>query len=202
MSHIVSQFGRPHGAGGQLAGWVMANRPSNRQRNWWTVDLLRLEPTHRVLELGFGPGLALERVAETVTEGTIVGVDHSETMLRQAAERNRAALDSGRLRLIVDRAEQLPADLGRFNRIYSVNVVQFWKVPQQVFADMVRHLEPGGVIATTYQPRHRGATPDDAGRKADRIAEWMSASGFEDIRFEWLELHPVPAVSVIGTSPG
>lgn len=52
---IVSQFHRPHGLVGRLAGFVMAHRPSNRQRNLWTVGLLEIAPSHRVLELGSGP---------------------------------------------------------------------------------------------------------------------------------------------------
>jgi hypothetical protein len=31
------QFSRPHGRLGCAAGWIMVNRPSNRQRNEWTL---------------------------------------------------------------------------------------------------------------------------------------------------------------------
>jgi hypothetical protein len=50
--YLIKQFGRPSGFVGRLAGWSMARRPSNRQRNQWTVDLLRLTPGDRVLEIG------------------------------------------------------------------------------------------------------------------------------------------------------
>jgi hypothetical protein len=52
---VVSQFIRPRGFGGWLAGWEMALRPSNRTRNAWAVRLLEVGPTDRVLEIGFGP---------------------------------------------------------------------------------------------------------------------------------------------------
>jgi hypothetical protein len=62
ISHqIVSQFRQPHGFLGQIAGLIIANRPSNLERNNWTVDLLDLKPTDNVLEIGFGPGIALKR---------------------------------------------------------------------------------------------------------------------------------------------
>jgi len=39
--NVIGQFRRPHGVLGRVAGWVMANRPSNRRRNMWTVGLLK-----------------------------------------------------------------------------------------------------------------------------------------------------------------
>lgn len=201
MSRIVSQFGKPHGAGGHIAGWIMANRPSNRMRNSWTVDLLGIEPTHRVLEIGFGPGIALERALSKASDGEVAGIDHSDTMLRQATARNREAIDSGRLRLFTGAVEDWAEDLGIFDRVYSVNVVQFWQDPERVFSDLRTRMRPGGLVASTYQPRHRGAKAGDADRMAERIVAWMSAAGFEDVRVERLELRPIPAVCVIGRRP-
>ena len=60
---LVSQFHRPHGFGGRVAGWVMANRGSNRERNIWAVGLLDVQAQDRVLEIGFGPGIAIQEFA-------------------------------------------------------------------------------------------------------------------------------------------
>src|SRR5215470_2178402 len=56
---LRSQFRQPRGFAGWLAGWEMALRSSNRQRNVWAVGLLGGEPTDRVLDIGFGPGIAI-----------------------------------------------------------------------------------------------------------------------------------------------
>jgi len=56
-SRILSQFGRPSGALGALAGAVMAHRGSNQRRNAWTVQLLDIQPDDRVLEIGYGQAL-------------------------------------------------------------------------------------------------------------------------------------------------
>jgi hypothetical protein len=63
------QFRRPTGLLGRLAGWIMANRPSNIERNRWTVDLLNVQPSDHVLEIGFGPGLRCERQSGCAGEG-------------------------------------------------------------------------------------------------------------------------------------
>jgi hypothetical protein len=60
---VIGQGHHPRGAAGTVTGWVFAHRPSNRQRNGWVVSLLGVQPADRVLEIGFGPGLA---VAELV----------------------------------------------------------------------------------------------------------------------------------------
>src|SRR5919109_227605 len=93
---LVRQFGDPRGAVGHLAGWVMAHRPSNRQRNRWVVSLLDVQPTDKVLEIGFGPGIAIAELAARATRGKVYGIDHSEVMVRQAGRRNAAAVRAGR----------------------------------------------------------------------------------------------------------
>jgi SAM-dependent methyltransferase len=96
---IQSQFIEPHGFAGWLAGWEMALRPSNRRRIAWAVSLLEAAPTDRVLEIGFGPGIAIRELSRRVTRGLVCGVDHSAVMVRQAARRNAAAMSTGRVDL-------------------------------------------------------------------------------------------------------
>ena len=63
IAAIVGQFGHPRGVAGNVAGWVMTHRPSNRRRNSWVTSLLEVQPTDRVLEIGFGPGLAIAELS-------------------------------------------------------------------------------------------------------------------------------------------
>jgi protein-L-isoaspartate O-methyltransferase len=55
---IHAQFGHPTGFWGRAAGLLMAHHTSNRRRNAWAVSLLDVHPEDRVLEIGFGPGIA------------------------------------------------------------------------------------------------------------------------------------------------
>ena len=56
---VVGQAHHPRGAAGRVNAWEMAHRPSNRQRNRWVVALLAVQPADSVLEIGFGPGVAI-----------------------------------------------------------------------------------------------------------------------------------------------
>jgi cyclopropane fatty-acyl-phospholipid synthase-like methyltransferase len=175
----------------------MANRPSNRARNRWAADVLDVRPADRVLEIGFGPGLALLAILERATQGRVVGIDHSELMLRQAETRNRAALAAGRLELRLGGLELLPTLGGPFDRVLSVNVVQFFADRAAAFAAIRDVLAPGGVMATVYQPRHGGATAADADRMAQALARLATDAGLVSVRIERLEAKPLPAVCVL-----
>src|SRR6266566_3716781 len=129
MRSVVSQFHRPRGFSGRAAGWVMAKRESNRKRNIWAVGLLDVQPDDRVLEIGFGPGVAVREVARRATSGLVVGIDHSEVMLRQARRRNAAAVRDGRVDLRLGSAEHLPGFDESFDKILAVNSLMFWDDP-------------------------------------------------------------------------
>jgi trans-aconitate methyltransferase len=63
----------------------MGRRSSNVARNRWAVQLLDVQPTDRVIEVGCGPGVAIAALATRATRGVVVGVDHSQVMIGQAA---------------------------------------------------------------------------------------------------------------------
>ncbi|HEY7607804.1 MAG TPA: class I SAM-dependent methyltransferase [Alphaproteobacteria bacterium] len=202
-SIVVGQFRRPHGLLGRLAGLIMATRSSNRARNAWTVGLLEIGVADRVLELGCGPGLALAGVLARATRGHVLGIDHSPLMVAQARRRNRAAIDAGRLELRCQNLADLDGIAGPFDKVLSLNVLMFLAPAQRqaLFARLRALMTPGGRIAIAYQPRHRGATADDARKFAAAIAAEMRAAAFAEIRTEELALTPVAAVCVLATVP-
>ena len=159
-SRVVRQFGRPCGVAGRVAGRVMAHRASNRQRNLWVVSLLDVQPTDRVLEIGFGPGLAIAELARRVTRGHVYGIDHSEVMVRQASKRNATAIRAGRVELLRTSVDRLPRFDEPLDAIVAVNSVGFWPNPTQQLSELRRVLRPGGRIALASQPRCAGATAD------------------------------------------
>jgi SAM-dependent methyltransferase len=198
---LVGQFHQPHGWGGRAAGWVMAKRGSNRERNLWAVALLAVEPDDRVLEIGFGPGIAIEAIARRATNGHVIGVDHSEVMVRQAQRRSAAAVRAGRVELRLGTAERLPTFDAPFDKILAVNSLMFWDDPVARLQELRGILRPGGRIAIAYQPRGPGSTDETAAQAGRELATQFGAAGFTDVRVETLELQPTNAVCVLGVRP-
>jgi SAM-dependent methyltransferase len=198
---VVGQGHHPRGAAGSVTGWMFAHRPSNRQRNSWVVSLLAVRPADRVLEIGFGPGLA---VADLVRAGAghVYGIDHSGVMLRQAARRNAAAIRAGRVTLVNASVDQLPAALdGPFDVIFAVNSLGFWPDRAERLADLRRRLAPGGRMAIASQPRCPGATAGTSRNAAAEIENLIRGAGFTHLSTETLPLSP-PVVCVLAASPG
>ncbi len=183
-----------------MTGWVFAHRPSNRQRNRWVVSLLGVQPADQVLEIGFGPGLA---VAELVRAGAdhVYGIDHSGVMLRQASRRNAAAIRAGRVTLMRTSVDQIPPALdGPFEAILAVNSLGFWPAPAERLAELRRRLAPSGRVAIASQPRCPGATADTSRKAADELEDLLRDAGFTQMRTETLRLSP-PVVCVLAASP-
>ena len=179
----------------------MAHRPSNRQRNRWVVSLLDVQPANRVLEIGFGPGLAIAELARAGA-GHVYGIDHSEVMLRQASKRNAADIRAGRVTLLNASADRLPPALGGpFDVILAVNSLGFWPAPGERLTELRQRLAPGGRIAIVSQPRCPGATAATSCTAATEIENLLRETGFTQMGTESLPLDP-PVVCVLAVRAG
>jgi len=81
-------FGRPQGALGRLGGIIMAR--INYDFGVWVIELLEVRPNDRVLEVGFGSGVVIQRMAAVAA--CVAGVDLSQEMVEQARARNAGAV--------------------------------------------------------------------------------------------------------------
>jgi ubiquinone/menaquinone biosynthesis C-methylase UbiE len=142
---MAQQARRPNGFFGRLFGFSMSR--INRQANAWTLAQLAIKPTDDVLEIGYGPGQAIELLTSMVTEGRIRGIDFSETMLDAATARNEAAIDDGIVELRVGDAAAMPYDSDGFDKVFCVNVIYFWPEPHRQLGEILRVLKPGGTLA-------------------------------------------------------
>jgi len=198
---VIGQAHHPRGTAGRVTAWEMAHRPSNRERNRWVVALLAVRPTDRVLEIGFGPGVAIRELARAGA-AHVYGIDHSAVMVRQAARRNAAAIRAGRVTLVNASADRLPAAVdGPFDIILAVNSVGFWTAPAERLAELRRRLAHGGRIAIVSQPRCPGATARTTERAAAEIESLLRDAGYSQLRTETLALDP-PVACVIGVTSG
>ncbi|HEV7653097.1 MAG TPA: class I SAM-dependent methyltransferase [Actinophytocola sp.] len=187
---VLAQFHRPTGVVGHVVGWIMGRRTSNVARSRWAVRFLEIQPTDRVIELGCGPGVAIAALATRAIRGLVVGVDHSQVMIRQAHRRNRAAIRAGRVRLVHAPVESLSISDGPFDAALAVNTVGMWPDPTVRLRELARLLRPGGRIALVSQPRCPGATAATSAAAATELAGLLTEAGFAHLRTETLDLDP------------
>jgi ubiquinone/menaquinone biosynthesis C-methylase UbiE len=199
----VSQFGEPRGPKGWLAAQVVARLTGDANR--WMVDCLEVGRGDRVLDVGCGPGLAVAFAAER-SDGPVVGVDASDTMVRHALRRNRTAVRHGRVEIRRADAALLPFPDAHFTRAGSLNSLQFWASPARGLGELYRVLEPGGRVAVVLMARSDESTgprtPAWVPRWVEETAGAMSAAGFTDLVIASRPFGGVLHRALIGTRPG
>lgn len=195
IQNFAKQFKHPLGFWGRVAGNIMAL--GTGPRNAWTLSFLEIQEDERVLEIGYGPGVGIHQCCKMIQQGKVIGIDHSETMYKQAMRRNRKAIQEGKVELRNSTIEDLPISDEAFDKIYSVNSVMFWSDQQAAFQKLYSLLKPGGTIATTYQPFDKGATKEDAVNYAEMLSSILQQVGFTEISTELKEFKPVAAVCII-----
>lgn len=198
VRRLVSQGGRPRGVVGAATAWTMAHRPSNVLRSLWVVSLLAPGPDDRVLEVGFGPGVAIAALAKRA--GHVYGIDHSALMVRRARRRNAAAVRAGRVELWQASVAEPPRFGAPLDAIVAVNTLGHWPAPEERLVELRGLLRPGGRIAVVSQPRCPGATAETTARAAAKLTELLTGAGFTDVRMETLDLEP-PAACALATNP-
>src|SRR4051794_38586950 len=58
---LMQMFGCPRGVPGRLGGIIMAH--TNADCGAWVTELLEIGPCDSVLEVGFGPGVIIQRLS-------------------------------------------------------------------------------------------------------------------------------------------
>jgi ubiquinone/menaquinone biosynthesis C-methylase UbiE len=185
--YIARQFSRPTGLLGRVIGRGMARHNEREAR--WTVELLAIEPDARVLEIGFGPGVAIQYAAERATRGHVSGIDCSEGMLQMARKRNASQLANGLVDLTKADVQSLPYPDDSFDRAFAIHCIYFWPDPAACLREIRRVLRPDGVAAITIRPVHQWQgrkPPADVFHlyRGDEVAQLLSDSGFRRPRVE------------------
>ncbi len=171
-SLLMRMFGRPRGLLGRLGGFIMAHTKGTFTP--WVIERLGIDPGERVLEVGFGPGIALRRLAEATPAAFIAGIDSSQEMVEQAASRNAKAIAQGRIDLRLGSAERLPFDDESFDKVLSINSLQVWPDAGAGLREMRRVLRTGGGLALGFTAHSRQSS---AG-----LVEKLSAADFAEVR--------------------
>ena len=203
MQRFTQSFGRQLGHPRGPLGRIMARllRRNNARLNLWMVELLNVAPGDRVLEVGFGPGVALAALLAHATDGFVAGIDASELMVRQARARHGAAIAAGRLEIRHGDASSLPYAEATFDKACGAHVIYFWPDPVATLRELRRVLRPGGTLALGYQEREhaprisvRGLS--QAGARLygpGEVEQVVRAAGFTDVRVETLATPKGPA---------
>jgi ubiquinone/menaquinone biosynthesis C-methylase UbiE len=149
-SILMRAFGRPEGVLGRLGGIIMAR--TNKKCAAWVMDLLEIQRSDKVLEVGFGPGVGIRLLARLASAGYVAGVDPSGEMVEQATARNADVIRSGRVDLRHGSVESLPFEDNTFDKALAINSMQIWPDAVGGLQEIRRVMRSGGRVALGFTP--------------------------------------------------
>ncbi|MFC6882084.1 class I SAM-dependent methyltransferase [Actinomadura yumaensis] len=142
----------------------------------------RHAPRRRGLEIGFGPGIALAEVVCRAARGSVYGVDHSDVMVSQAAERSVAGIRARQGELARASADRLPHFGELFDASVAVNFLGFWSDAPDLLSELRGLLRPSGRIGLAGSPRRPDAIAGITVQADRELHDLLTRSGFTQVR--------------------
>lgn len=160
---------------GPRRGHVVKNQRKAAERLVWAADVLAVEPTDRLLEIGCGHGVAVSLVCEKLDGGTITAIDRSAKMIETASKRNAHHVASGVASFQTASPEEAGLGDARFNKIFAINVGLFWRQQSVRELTILRdHLAPNGRLFLFHEPPPGSTAPPIAAA----VSAVLESSGF------------------------
>ncbi len=179
------RFRLPPGLRARLVGLIMAD---DEAMNELAAELMDPRPHDAVLEIGFGPGRLIERLARAGDAELVAGVDPSPAMLGQATRRNRRWIARGRVRLVQSGVSRLPFPDCSFTKACAVNSFPFWPNPPDDLREVRRVLRLGGRLVLCLRTRdlRRRLLPGSGVTEAEveEVRCLLTTAGFREVRTE------------------
>lgn len=118
----------------------------NAELNSLVLESLSIKEDDHVLEIGFGTGLMLNKIAASFDCGLIEGIDFSKLMVDMAQKKNKQHIKAGKAKIHLGDFDEAMFDQNSFDKIFTVNTIYFWKHPDATVSKIYRLLKPGGML--------------------------------------------------------
>jgi len=188
--------------------WAAAGRGEEMEQHHssitqQTLELMKLKPGQRVLDLGCGAGWASRLLAQRVGggehPGQVVSLDVSDEMIRRA---RAASTQLDNLLFVVGSAQQIPWQEDYFDKVLSVESFYYYGDQGGALDELRRVMAPGGelyILINLYKDNHYSLrwvgelqVPVQVKSEQEYI-EMLKAHGYEGVRAERIpDLSPTP----------
>jgi ubiquinone/menaquinone biosynthesis C-methylase UbiE len=118
----------------------------NAELNSLVLESLSIKESEHILEIGFGTGLILNKIAAILDKGLIEGIDFSELMVDMAKKKNKRYIEAGKAEIHSGDFDEVVFKDSSFDKVFTVNTIYFWKCPDATVSKIYRLLKPGGKL--------------------------------------------------------
>jgi SAM-dependent methyltransferase len=126
--------------------WAEAGRGEEMEQHHWpivepTLELMNLQPSDGVLDVGCGTGWLCRKIASRAPQGRVVGIDVSDTMLERA---RHASAGNSNVTFLAGAVDKIPWQDNFFNKVISVESAYYWPDPERGLREIFRVLSHRG----------------------------------------------------------
>lgn len=176
------------------------------------LEKLNVREGERVLEIGFGTGHALLKLAKAAGEkGKVCGVDISDGMLKISRERLARKGLAKRVKLLRADATLLPYPLNYFDALFMAFTLELFDTPQipEILAECRRVLCKGGRLGVVAMSKKGGGStlrlyewahrrlPNYVDCRPIYVREAIEAAGFRILEAERMSMWRLPVEIVL-----
>jgi ubiquinone/menaquinone biosynthesis C-methylase UbiE len=144
------QARKPTGIFGRMVMSIVFDR-GNAFLNGFVYDLMSIQENDRVIEIGFGTGKLISKMAENIDNGFIEGVDFSNKMVSIAQKRNKNNIADGKVKIVEGNIDEMAYEKDSFTKACSVNTIYFWSRPERTASKIAEILIPDGKLILAFE---------------------------------------------------
>jgi len=158
----------------------------------WASSLVQVEHDSRILEIGCGAGLLVEKMVEHLDSGKITAIDKSPAQVAKAAQRNALSIEQGKVQLIETDFIKYQGPENIFDRVVAFNVNLFLRQATDAMQKVRSLISSTGQFILFYQFPY----PVDI-TAAEPIIDQLEANRFKIIRKSIKKFDPTPAFCIV-----
>jgi trans-aconitate methyltransferase len=158
----------------------------------WAVELMKVQPSDQVLEIGCGPGAGAELICSRLETGKLFAIDRSESGVDRTKRRCAQYVEAGRLVVRQIDLATLRVPVKRLNKVFAFNVNLFWvRDCDDEVALLHERVVPGGAVYLFYEANRPELVP----KIVKKASEALTRAGF---RVSVVEQKAPAVVGIIG----
>lgn len=138
------QLRKPSGFYGKLVSRMMNKR--NKMAYERIIHELDIKSGEKVFEIGYGPGLGISLIANTIEVCSISGIDFSELMYQEAIKRNKMFVENGKVQLQFGNFLTQESVVEKYDKVFCLNVIYFWSDLHVAFSKTFSLMSNGGIF--------------------------------------------------------
>jgi SAM-dependent methyltransferase len=143
LKFIAKQFRNPRGFMGRIVSGIMEK--GNKGTYDWMLSIMDINDGDAVLEIGYGTGQVISRIAGSKKKTIIRGIDFSKVMHEKAVMNNRTYIEEGRAVLSYGDLLGYKSDI-KFSKVFGINVIYFWDDLPKYFNKLSDLMDNGGTL--------------------------------------------------------